>query len=124
MDHFSFYNPTRIEFGSDKEQQIGSILAANGIKKVLLTYGSDRIKRDGLFARVSTSLADQGIEFVEFGGIVSNPVISKVREAISLARAHRVEAILSVGGGSVLDSSKSIAAGALYQGDVWDLFVG
>lgn len=124
MDHFSFYNPTRIEFGSDKEQQIGSILAANGIKKVLLTYGSDRIKRDGLFARVSTSLADQGIEFVEFGGIVSNPVISKVREAIKLARDHRIEAILSVGGGSVLDSSKSIAAGALYQGDVWDLFVG
>lgn len=124
MDHFSFYNPTRIEFGADKEQQIGSILAANGIKKVLLTYGSDRIKRDGLFARVSTSLADQGIEFVEFGGIVSNPVISKVREAIKLARDHRVEAILSVGGGSVLDSSKSIAAGTLYQGDVWDLFVG
>lgn len=124
MDHFSFYNPTRIEFGADKEQQMGSILAANGIKKVLLTYGSDRIKRDGLFARVSTSLADQGIEFVEFGGIVSNPVISKVREAISLARDHRVEAILSVGGGSVLDSSKSIAAGTLYQGDVWDLFIG
>jgi NADP-dependent alcohol dehydrogenase len=124
MDHFSFYNPTRIEFGADKEQQIGSILAANGIKKVLLTYGSDRIKRDGLFARVSTSLADQGIEFVEFGGIVSNPVISKVREAISLARDHQVEAILSVGGGSVLDSSKSIAAGTLYQGDVWDLFIG
>lgn len=124
MDHFSFYNPTRIEFGADKEQQIGSILAANGIKKVLLTYGSDRIKRDGLFARVSTSLADQGIDFVEFGGIVSNPVISKVREAISLVRAHRIEAILSVGGGSVLDSSKSIAAGALYQSDVWDLFVG
>jgi NADP-dependent alcohol dehydrogenase len=124
MDHFSFYNPTRIEFGADKEQQMGSILAANGIKKVLLTYGSDRIKRDGLFARVSNSLAAQGIEFVEFGGIVSNPVISKVREAISLARDHRVEAILSVGGGSVLDSSKSIAAGTLYQGDVWDLFVG
>jgi NADP-dependent alcohol dehydrogenase len=124
MDHFSFYNPTRIEFGADKEQQIGSILAANGIKKVLLTYGSDRIKRDGLFARVSNSLAAQGIEFVEFGGIVSNPVISKVREAISLARDHQVEAILSVGGGSVLDSSKSIAAGTLYQGDVWDLFVG
>lgn len=124
MDHFSFYNPTRIEFGTDKEQQIGSILAANGIQKVLLTYGSDRIKRDGLFARVSNSLAAQGIEFVEFGGIISNPVISKVREAISLARDHQVEAILSVGGGSVLDSSKSIAAGTLYQGDVWDLFIG
>ena len=124
MENFTFFNPTRIEFGSGKEQTIGQHLVDHDIKRVLLCYGSDRIKRDGLFARVSTSLADQGIEFVEFGGIVSNPVISKVREAISLVRAHRVEAILSVGGGSVLDSSKSIAAGALYQGDVWDLFVG
>ncbi len=124
MDNFSFYNPTRIEFGTDKEQQIGSILASYGVQKVLLTYGSERIKQDGLFARVSNSLAAQGIEFVECGGIVSNPVISKVREAISLARNHQVEAILSVGGGSVLDSSKSIAAGTLYQGDVWDLFIG
>jgi len=123
MDSFSFYNPTRIEFGKDKEQLIGQILTEHGIKKVLLTYGSERIKRDGLFATVSKSLDKQGIGFVECGGIVSNPVLSKVREAIGLAREHKVEAILSVGGGSVLDSSKAIAAGALYQGDVWDLFL-
>lgn len=124
MDNFSFYNPTRIEFGTDKEQQIGVILASYGIKKVLLTYGSERIKRDGLFARVSNSLEAQEIQFVECGGIVSNPLLSKVRDAIALARQHQVDAILSVGGGSVLDSSKSIAAGTLYQGDVWDLFIG
>ncbi|WP_341678238.1 iron-containing alcohol dehydrogenase [Niveibacterium sp. SC-1] len=123
MDSFSFYNPTRIEFGKDKEQLIGQILAEHGIKKVLLTYGSERIKRDGLFATVSKSLDKHGIGFVECGGIVSNPLLSKVREAIGLAREHKVEAILSVGGGSVLDSSKAIAAGALYQGDVWDLFL-
>ena len=91
---------------------------------MLLTYGSDRIKRDGLFAVVSKSLAAHGIEFVECGGIVSNPVISKVREAIVLAGQHQVEAILSVGGGSVLDSAKAIAAGTQYAGDVWDLFIG
>lgn len=124
MDNFSFYNPTRIEFGKDKEQLVGQILAEHGIKKVLLTYGSERIKRDGLFATVSKSLAAQGISFVECGGIVSNPVISKVREAIATARQHQVDAVLSVGGGSVLDSSKAIAAGTRYQGDVWDLFVG
>jgi NADP-dependent alcohol dehydrogenase len=124
MDDFTFYNPTKIEFGIGKEQLIGQHLAEHGIKKVLLCYGSDRIKRDGLFATVSKSLASQGIDFVECGGIVSNPLISKVREAIALARAHRVEAILSVGGGSVLDSSKAIAAGTLYAGDVWDLFIG
>lgn len=64
------------------------------------------------------------IEYVEFGGIVSNPLLSKVYEGIDVARAHQVDAVLSVGGGSVLDSSKAIAAGVMYDGDVWDLFLG
>lgn len=124
MNDFTFFNPTRIEFGADKEQLIGQRLAEHGIKKVLLCYGSERIKRDGLFAVVSQRLAENGIERVELGGIVSNPVISKVREGIALAKQHRVDAILSVGGGSVLDSAKAIAAGVCYSDDVWDLFVG
>lgn len=124
MDNFTFFNPTRIEFGTGKEQLIGEILAEHGIKKVLLCYGSDRIKRDGLFATVKKSLAAHGVAFVECGGIVSNPLISKVREAITLARGNQVDAILAVGGGSVLDSSKAIAAGTLHEGDVWDLFIG
>lgn len=124
MDNFSFFNPTRIEFGSGKEQRVGELLAEHGIKKVLLCYGSERIKREGLFGLVSQRLAEKGIESVECGGIVSNPLLSKVREGIALARAHRVDAILSVGGGSVLDSAKAIAAGTAYDGDVWDLFLG
>ena len=124
MDNFNFYNPTKIEFGKDKEKRIGEILAEYGVKKVLLVYGSDRIKHDGLFATVTKSLGDRAIAFVELGGIVSNPVISKVREAIAQAREQQVDAVLSVGGGSVLDSAKAIAAGALYDGEVWDLFVG
>ncbi|TDR76464.1 iron-containing alcohol dehydrogenase [Paludibacterium purpuratum] len=124
MDNFTFYNPTRVEFGTGKEQHIGQYLTEYGIKKVLLCYGSDRIKRDGLWAAIERSLAAHDIQLVEFGGIVSNPVISKVREAIAMARQYRVDAVLSVGGGSVLDSAKAIAAGTLYQGDVWDLFIG
>lgn len=124
MENFTYFNPTKIEFGTNKEQLIGQHLAEHGIKKVLLTYGSERIKRDGLFATVAKSLAAKNIEFVEFGGIISNPVIAKVRDGVALARTHQVQAILSVGGGSVLDSSKAIAAGALYDGDVWDLFIG
>lgn len=124
MDNFSFYNPTKVEFGKGKEQLIGQILADYGVKKVLLAYGSERIKRDGLFATVAKSLDAKGIAFVECGGIVSNPVISKVREAIGLAREQQVDAVLSVGGGSVLDSAKAIAAGTRYDGEVWDLFVG
>lgn len=124
MENFTFYNPSTIEFGTDKENTIGQHLAAHGIKKVLLCYGSDRIKRDGLFDTVSQRLAEHGVTFVELGGIVSNPLISKVREGVALARAENVDAILSVGGGSVLDSVKGIAAGVHYAGDVWDLFTG
>jgi NADP-dependent alcohol dehydrogenase len=124
MNPFTYYNPTRIEFGSGKETTIGAHLASHNISKVLLCFGSDRIKREGLFEIVSQSLAKHDVEFVELGGIVSNPVLSKVREGIELAHTHNAEAILSVGGGSVLDSAKAIAAGARYQGDVWDLFVG
>ena len=124
MDNFTFFNPTKIEFGTGKEQLIGQHLAEHGVKSVLLCYGSDRIKRDGVFAFVSKCLAEHDIRLVECGGIVSNPVLSKVREAITSARNNRVEAILSVGGGSVLDSAKAIAAGVLHDGDVWDLFIG
>ena len=124
MENFTYFNPTKIEFGTGKEQLIGQHLAEHGIKKVLLCYGSDRIKRDGLFVVVTDSLAERDIQYVECGGIVSNPVLSKVREAIALARDKRVDAILSVGGGSVLDSAKAIAAGVLHNGDVWDLFTG
>ena len=124
MESFTFHNPTVLDFGKDKEKQIGQHLASHGVKKVLLTFGSDRIKRDGLFDVVSRSLQTNQIEWVEFGGIVSNPVLSKVYEGIDVARANNVDAVLSVGGGSVLDSSKAIAAGVKYDGDVWDLFLG
>ncbi|WP_041795512.1 iron-containing alcohol dehydrogenase [Pararhodospirillum photometricum] len=124
MDAFTFFNPTTLEFGAGKEPLIGVRVAGYGLKKVLLCYGSERIKRDGLFETVTASLAEQGVAWVELGGIVSNPVISKVREGIGLVQAHQVDAVLSVGGGSVLDSVKAIAAGAVYAGDVWDLFSG
>lgn len=124
MDNFTFHNPTTIEFGNGKEHLIGQHLAGHGIKKVLLCFGSDRIKRDGLFSSVTRSLTTNGIGHVDFGGIVSNPVISTIRDAIVIARDHQVDAILSVGGGSVLDSAKAIAAGVTYDGDVWDLFIG
>lgn len=124
MDNFTYFNPTKIDFGAGKELLIGQHLAEHGITKVLLVYGSDRIKRDGLFDTTVRSLQAQGIAFVECGGIVSNPVISKVREGVALAREHAVDGVLAVGGGSVLDSAKAIAAGARHDGDVWELFIG
>jgi NADP-dependent alcohol dehydrogenase len=124
MESFAYHNPTVLDFGKDKEKQIGQHLATHGVKKVLVTFGSNRIKNDGLFDVVATSLRANQIEFVEFGGIVSNPILSKVYDGIDVAKAHQVDAILSVGGGSVLDSSKAIAAGVMHDGDVWDLFLG
>lgn len=124
MENFSFYNPTKIEFGKEKEKNIGEYIKPFNIKKVLLTFGSDRIKKDGLFDVIIKSLKENNIEYIEFGGITSNPILSKVYEAIEVAKTNKVDAVLSVGGGSVLDSSKAIAAGSLYDGDVWDFFIG
>jgi NADP-dependent alcohol dehydrogenase len=122
MRNFTFYNPTRIEFGIGKEEKIGQYISEYGLKRVLIVYGSDRIKKSGLFDKVAISLKENGIILEELGGVVSNPVLSKVYEGIEIAKGKDIEAVLAVGGGSVLDSVKAIAAGAVYDGDVWDFF--
>ncbi len=122
MKAFTYYNPTRIEFGKGKEENIGKYISEYGVPKVLVVYGSERIKRSGLFDKVVKSLTDNGISFAELGGVQSNPLLSKVYEGIELAKSNDIEAVLGVGGASVLDTSKAIAAGAIYKGDVWDFF--
>lgn len=124
MKNFTYYNPTRIEFGTDKEKNIGKYISDYGVSKILIVYGSERIRKTGLFDAVVKSLADRGIGYEALGGVQSNPLLSKVYEGIALAKAKKLEAVLAVGGGSVLDSSKTIAAGAKYDGDVWDFFIG
>lgn len=123
MDSFTYYNPTRIEFGRDKENTIGELLAHDGIKRVLLVYGTGSIKKNGLYQRVIKSLDKAGVEYVEFGGIVSNPLLSHVYDGINLAKSNNIGAVLAVGGGSVIDSAKAIAAGAVVETDVWDFFI-
>lgn len=122
MKAFTYYNPVRIEFGAGKEKNIGKYISEYGITNVLVVYGSERIVKDGLFDTVTQSLTENGISLEALGGVQSNPLLSKVYEGINRAKAKGVEAILAVGGGSVLDSSKAIAAGATYEGDVWDFF--
>ncbi|MWP48306.1 MULTISPECIES: iron-containing alcohol dehydrogenase [unclassified Gilliamella] len=124
MHEFSFQNPTRIEFGIDKEKNIGRYMKEFGAKKVVIIFGSDRIKQSGLFDDITTSLCENGIEFTQCGKIKSNPVLSKVREGIAIAKQFGADSVLSIGGGSCLDSAKAIAAGSLYDGDVWDFFTG
>lgn len=123
MNDFTYYNPSKIEFGAEKENNIGEYLKIAGIKKVLLHYGQGSIKKNGLYERIIASLNKFDIEFLELSGVVSNPLLSKVNEGINLAKNNKIEAILAVGGGSVADSAKAIAAGAKYDGDVWDFFI-
>jgi NADH-dependent butanol dehydrogenase A len=122
MKNFSFCNPVRIEFGRDKESQIGEFMREFGAKKTVVIYGSERVRKSGLLDIVEQNLKENNIEFVLFGGVKSNPVLSKVNEGIILAKDFKADSILAVGGGSVLDSAKAIAAGACYDGDVWDFF--
>ncbi|MFZ5775287.1 MAG: iron-containing alcohol dehydrogenase [Thermodesulfobacteriota bacterium] len=124
MFDFQFHNPTRIIFGSAKESLIGAELAAAGITRVLLVYGQGSAKHSGLIDRVTASLAAVGVEWIEFGGVQANPVISHTRQGVALAKAEKAQAVLAVGGGSVLDEGKAIAAGALADHDVWEFFVG
>lgn len=124
MHAFSFQNPTRIEFGVDKEKNIGAYINEYGCKKVVLVFGSDRIKHSGLFDDITASLSQHGIDYTECSGVKSNPTLSKVREGITIAKQFGADSVLSIGGGSCLDSAKAIAAGSLYDGDVWDFFTG
>ncbi len=124
MHDFDFYNPTHIKFGRNTENEIGTILANDQIKKVLITFGLGSIKRTGLLDKVITSLEQSGIEYVEFEGIKPNPIISTANEGKDLAIKEQVEAILAVGGGSVIDSSKAIAAAAKSGIDIYDFYRG
>lgn len=124
MYDFEFHNPTKIIFGRGTEEEIGSVLNREGIGKVLLVYGSSSIQKSGLLERLKENLGRQGVIFAEFGGVVSNPVLSHTREGIELAKSLDVEAILAVGGGSVLDEGKAIAVGAVAETDIWQYFTG
>ncbi|MDR9500464.1 MAG: iron-containing alcohol dehydrogenase [Desulfurivibrionaceae bacterium] len=124
MYDFEFHNPTKIIFGRGKEEEIGAVLNRDGIGKVLLVYGSSSIQKSGLLERLKENLGRQGVIFAEFGGVVSNPVLSHTREGIELAKSLDVEAILAVGGGSVLDEGKAIAVGAVAEADIWQYFTG
>ena len=121
---FNFYAPTRVVFGRESENKIGELVAANGGKKVLIHYGGGSAQRSGLLDVVRKQLSDADIAFCELGGVVPNPLLSKVREGIELCRREGVDFILAVGGGSVIDSSKAIGYGVPYDGDVWDFWAG
>ena len=124
MKDFIYYAPTEVVFGEDSEKQVASLVKKYGGKRVLVHYGGQSAKKSGLLDNIFGLLNEGGIEFFELGGVVPNPRLSKVREGIALCREQKIDFILAVGGGSVIDSAKAIAYGVPYNGDVWDFYLG
>ncbi|MBR6944650.1 MAG: iron-containing alcohol dehydrogenase [Prevotella sp.] len=124
MKDFNFYSPTQVVFGKNSEEQVGSLIKKYGGTKVLVHYGGGSARKSGLLDKLFGLLQEAGISYIELGGVVPNPLLSKVREGIDLCRKEHVDFILAVGGGSVIDSSKAIGYGVPYEGDVWDFWDG
>lgn len=124
MKDFNFYAPTRVVFGRQAEEQLSQLVRQYGGTKVLIHYGGGSARRSGLLDKVEKMLVEADIPYVELGGVVPNPLLSKVKEGIGLCCREGVDFILAVGGGSVIDSAKAIGYGVPYEGDVWDFWEG
>ena len=124
MNNFTFYSPTCFVFGKDSENQAGAFVKRFGGSRVLIHYGGGSAVRSGLIDRVKLSLEKESIPYFLLGGVKPNPRSGLVYEGIKLCRDENIDFILAVGGGSAIDSSKAIAAGAMYDGDFWDFYSG
>ena len=118
MDNFKFHASTEILFGKDQIKQLPEVLSRYG-KVVLLAYGGGSIVRNGIYAAIKDLLKDFTV--IDYPGIEPNPRLSSVKRGVELAKTNDVDVILAVGGGSVIDCSKVVGAGAYYAGDPWDL---
>jgi alcohol dehydrogenase YqhD (iron-dependent ADH family) len=123
MQNFVFYNPTKIIFGKKTIQTIGPETQLWG-SKCLLLYGGGSIKKNGVYNQVISSLNEAGLEIFEHGGVQSNPLLSHVKEGIEKVKTHKIDVVVAIGGGSVLDSGKAICAGSVVNHDVWKFFTG
>ena len=124
MNGFSFYSPTKFVFGRGAEAQVGALVRAFGGTNALLHFGGGSVKRNGVYDAVVKSLGAAGVGYVPLGGVQPNPRSGLVREGIALCRKEKIDFILAVGGGSVIDSAKAIAFGTLYDGDFADFYFG
>ncbi|MCV2516267.1 iron-containing alcohol dehydrogenase [Bacillus subtilis] len=121
MENFTYYNPTKLIFGKGQLEQLRKELKRYG-KNVLLVYGGGSIKRNGLYDQVTGILKEEGAVVHELSGVEPNPRLATVKKGIDLCREHDIDFLLAVGGGSVIDCTKAIAAGVKYDGDAWDIF--
>lgn len=120
MNNFTFQNPVKLIFGKGTIAKLATEIPAD--KKIMVTFGGGSVKKNGVYDQVVAAL--KGHNFIEFWGIEPNPKIETLRKAIEQGKAEKVDFLLAVGGGSVLDGTKLIAAGIPYDGDAWDLVLG
>lgn len=120
MENFTYYNPTKLIFGKNQLNVLPEELKNYG-KNILLVYGGGSIKRNGLYDKVISLLNDAEASIFELAGVEPNPRLSTVRKGIEICQNEKIDFLLAVGGGSVIDCTKAIAAGASYDGDVWDI---
>lgn len=123
MQNFVFHNPTKIIFGRKTVPTVGPETAELS-DSALLVFGRNSIHKTGVYTRVTASLAEAGVRVVEHGGVQSNPLLEHVRTGIAKVKEHNLSAVVAVGGGSVLDTAKAIAAGSVVDHDVWKFFTG
>ena len=119
MQNFTYCAPTKVVFGRGVEEQIGPELRARGASRVLVHFGGGSVKKNGLLDKVTASLTAAGLTYVELGGVQPNPKLSFIHEGIALCRKEKVDFILAVGGGSVIDSAKAIGVGLATGNDPW-----
>lgn len=119
MQDFSFYNPTRIEFGAGKIATLAQLVPANA--RVLVLFGGESARRTGTLDEVTTALGEREVQL--FGGIEPNPSFETLMEAVAVVRNNDIDFLLAVGGGSVIDGTKFVAAAALFEGDAWDILL-
>ena len=123
MINFEFSIPTIIKFGLDSHLETGSMMKNFG-RKVLIHYGSERVKRTGLIEQVERQFVKEGISFIEYGGVRPNPSVELAQDAAELCKREQIDCILAIGGGSVIDSAKAIALGACSSAALWDIYSG
>lgn len=119
MQNFVFYNPTKLVFGRDTQAQVGGLIQENNGTRVLMIYGGGSVKKSGLLSQVKESLKKANIYNIELGGVVPNPRWSFVEEGVRIARENKIDFVLGVGGGSVIDTVKAICMQAVYDGNAW-----
>ncbi|MDP4085675.1 MAG: iron-containing alcohol dehydrogenase [Bacillota bacterium] len=122
MQNFTFWNPTKLIFGKGQLEQLKVEVPKYG-KKVLLVYGGGSVKRSGLYDQVMGQLKEIGTEVFELPGVEPNPRLTTAQKGVEICKNEGIDFILAVGGGSVIDCTKLIAAGAKYDGDAWDLVI-